>query len=80
MTGNVWKWVADWFGPLPPARMPPILGPPGPATGMALVISGGLHLCHCSCCKRYFVHSRTLDTPYSSTGRVGSRVAFDTQA
>lgn len=75
MTGNVWEWVSDWFGPLPPARMPPVLDPRGAPTGDRKVMRGGSHLCHASYCERYFVHSRTSNTPDSSTGHIGFRVA-----
>jgi formylglycine-generating enzyme len=78
MTGNVWEWVGDWFGPLPfAARMPPTPDPKGPAAGGARVMRGGSHLCHASYCERYFVHSRTSNTPDSSTGHIGFRVAMD---
>lgn len=76
MTGNVWEWVADWFGPLPPARHPPVVNPPGPPSGTRKVMRGGSHLCHASYCERYFVHSRTHNTPDSSTGHIGFRVAL----
>ncbi len=75
MTGNVWEWVSDWFGPLPPARMPPVPDPCGASTGDRKVMRGGSHLCHASYCERYFVHSRTSNTPDSSTGHIGFRVA-----
>jgi formylglycine-generating enzyme required for sulfatase activity len=77
MTGNVWEWVADWFGPLPAAEMPPLRNPRGPVSGTAKVMRGGSHLCHASYCERYFVHSRTSNTPDSTTGHIGFRVAMD---
>ena len=76
MTGNVWEWVADWFGDLPPARIPPVPNPAGPDEGEARVIRGGSHLCCASYCERYFVHSRSQNTPGSSTGHMGFRVAL----
>lgn len=75
MTGNIWEWVADWFGPLPAAEMPPLRNPEGPQTGAAKVMRGGSHLCHDSYCARYFVHSRTHNTPDSTTGHIGFRLA-----
>jgi formylglycine-generating enzyme required for sulfatase activity len=75
MTGNTWDWCADWFGPLPHARMPPLLDPKGANSGPGRVMRGGSHLCHASYCERYFVHSRTHNTPDSSTGHIGFRVA-----
>ncbi|MDM7932769.1 formylglycine-generating enzyme family protein [Tabrizicola sp.] len=80
MTGNVWEWVADWFGPLPAPRLPPLANPTGPETGDRKVMRGGSHLCHASYCERYFVHSRTQNTPDSSTGHIGFRVAMDAPA
>jgi formylglycine-generating enzyme len=80
MTGNVWEWVADWFGPLPAPRLPPLANPTGPETGDRKVMRGGSHLCHASYCERYFVHSRSQNTPDSSTGHIGFRVAMDAPA
>ena len=76
MTGNVWEWVADWFGDLPPSRLPPVANPSGPPQGTARVMRGGSHLCHASYCERYFVHSRSQNTPDSTTGHIGFRLAL----
>ncbi|MYS06887.1 SUMF1/EgtB/PvdO family nonheme iron enzyme, partial [Streptomyces sp. SID6041] len=41
----------------------------------------GSHLCHASYCNRYRCSARTSNTPESSTGHIGFRVAADgTQA
>ncbi|MBE3638138.1 formylglycine-generating enzyme family protein [Mangrovicoccus algicola] len=68
MTGNVWEWAADRFGPLPG-------GAQVPRAGTERVQRGGSYLCHASYCDRYHVHSRTRNTPDSTTGHAGFRVA-----
>lgn len=77
MTGNVWEWVEDIFGPLPPQKRIPVRDPKGAADGYARVQRGGSYLCHVSYCDRYHVHSRTRNDPDSSTGNCGFRVASD---
>jgi sulfatase modifying factor 1 len=74
VTGNVWEWCADWFDPTYYARSPRV-DPQGPPHGQARVMRGGSHLCHESYCWRYRVDSRSSNTPDSSTGNVGFRVA-----
>lgn len=77
MTGNVWEWVEDRFGP----RRSPVGGaerdPIGPAEGHARVQRGGSYLCHATYCDRYHVHSRSRNDPDSSTGNCGFRLAAD---
>lgn len=75
MTGNVWEWVADRFGPAPAPAARPIDNPSGPADGTARVQRGGSYLCHHSYCDRYHVHSRTPNPPDTTTGNLGFRVA-----
>ena len=76
VTGNVWEWCTDWFDPGYYRRSPPV-APSGPTSGSARVLRGGSYLCHDSYCWRYRVDSRSANTPDSSAGNVGFRVAAD---
>ncbi|MFV0308362.1 MAG: formylglycine-generating enzyme family protein [Desertimonas sp.] len=74
VTGNVWEWCADWFD-AGYYQHSPRRDPVGPATGTARVMRGGSYLCHASYCRRYRVAARSANTPDSSTGNIGFRVA-----
>ncbi|QKW23445.1 formylglycine-generating enzyme family protein [Kitasatospora sp. NA04385] len=75
--GNVWEWCADHFSPdhhrpdTPATRRDPL----GPPTGTARVMRGGSHMCHASYCNRYRLAARSSNTPDSSSGNIGFRVA-----
>lgn len=60
-TGNVWEWCDGRWSP---------------ADGSA-VSRGGSYLCHASYCRRYRVSARQAQSPDSSAGNVGFRVAAD---
>ena len=59
-TGNVWEWCADRFGPSRPGQRN---------------MRGGSYLCHESYCWRYRCAARSGNTPDSSAGNIGFRLA-----
>nr|WP_258396144.1 formylglycine-generating enzyme family protein [Streptomyces sp. Amel2xB2] len=65
MTGNVWEWTADAFADG---------GSGGGPDSRAL--RGGSHLCHESYCLRYRTSARMGNTPDSSSGNTGFRIAL----
>lgn len=76
VSGNVWEWCADWWSSGPHTR-DNVIDPTGPDSGEARVMRGGSYLCHKSYCNRYRVGARSSNTPDSSTGNMGFRVAAD---
>jgi formylglycine-generating enzyme required for sulfatase activity len=75
-TGNVWEWCVDWFDAGYYATAPR-RSPAGPEQGTARVMRGGSYLCHHSYCSRYRVDARSGNSPDSSAGNIGFRVAAD---
>lgn len=73
-SGNVWEMVGDrWTTAHPSERRH---DPRGPESGPARVMRGGSYLCHESYCNRYRVAARTQNTPDSSSGNQGFRIAY----
>ncbi len=58
-TGNVWEWCGGAWSDADPSA----------------VSRGGSYLCHASYCRRYRVSARQRQSPDSSTGNLGFRLA-----
>ena len=74
--GNTWEWCADFFDVIWRADASG-LNPAGPPLGSTRVLKGGSFLCHESYCNRYRNSARIGNTPETSTGHIGFRVARD---
>lgn len=75
MCGNAWEWCADWFTAQHSGAA--LVDPTGPEAGLQRVIRGGSYLCHASYCNRYRVSGRSSNTPSSTTGHMGFRMAMN---
>ncbi|MFK5892124.1 MAG: SUMF1/EgtB/PvdO family nonheme iron enzyme [Pseudomonadota bacterium] len=69
--GNVWEWVADWFGNYSKYK---ITNPMGPGSGAKRVIRGGSWLNTSKECNSYV---RKGSPPYSREDYIGFRLAAD---
>jgi len=73
MQGNVWEWVADWYGHYPPGDG---VDPTGPATGTTRVLRGGTIDYDAEYARAAF---RNYYTPDEQIYYIGFRVAMDAQ-
>ena len=73
MAGNVWEWVADWFGVYPTESVD---YPTGPSSGIYRVLRGGSWIGN-----TYSIRSakRSNNYPTNSSGYVGFRCALPVQ-
>lgn len=76
VSGNVWEWCADWFTPRYHIDTSP-MNPRYEKKTSSRSMRGGSYLCHKSYCNRYRVAARSSNTPDSSTGNCGFRIAAD---
>ncbi|MEK3884726.1 formylglycine-generating enzyme family protein [Paenibacillus sp. PL2-23] len=74
VSGNVWEWCSDGFTPAY-HQVTPAKNPHYTKKTEKRSMRGGSYLCHRSYCNRYRVAARSSNTPDSSTGNCGFRVA-----
>jgi formylglycine-generating enzyme required for sulfatase activity len=72
--GNVWEWCADWYHPDYHA-MTEASDPLYSVSTACRAMRGGSFLCHDSYCNRYRIAARHRNTPSSTAGNIGFRVA-----
>jgi formylglycine-generating enzyme len=74
VAGNVWEWCEDTFSANYHRQTPDVDPVSREPTG-SRSLRGGSFLCHESYCNRYRVAARSSNTPTSSAGNIGFRVA-----
>lgn len=72
LSGNVWEWVADWYGPYPSTDLD---NPTGPAAGDTRVIRGGAFDSLPDAMRAAVRGSLTPDT---TSGHLGFRIVVET--
>lgn len=76
MSGNCWEWTADPFRIRSLKREAKVRNERAAAQAER-VLKGGSYLCHQSYCHRYRIAARIGNTPDTTTGHAGFRMAFD---
>lgn len=75
MVGNTWEWTADRFR-IRSLRKEARSQARSLGQEERYVIKGGSYLCHRSYCYRYRIAARSSNTPDSTTGHAGFRMAY----
>lgn len=75
MVGNAWEWTSDPFRIRSLSKAAKAVRA-AVAGETRFVVKGGSYLCHRSYCYRYRIAARSSNTPDSTTGHTGFRLAY----
>ncbi|MFK4808740.1 formylglycine-generating enzyme family protein [Devosia sp. ZW T5_3] len=75
MSGNAWEWTADPFRVRSLKRSAQEINERARVEDRKL-LKGGSYLCHITYCYRYRIAARTSNTPDTTTGHTGFRLAY----